>query len=633
VSARRLSRSILLALVVALSAAVSASANEPTVTEYQTGLTINSGPWGITKGPGDELWFAQNSINGVGSIAADTFVISELGSLPVVGDLRGIAEGPDGNLWVAEAASPGKIARITPAGVVTEWQADPNPSFPVDITKGPDGNLWFVSQSPEFVGRITPDGTITRFDVGLTPNSDLSSITEGPDGALWFTESANPGRIGRITTDGVITEYSAGLTPNMAPSDITEGPDGALWFTENANPGGIGRITTAGEITEFSAGLTPNAAPLSIGQGGDGALWFTESADPGAIGRITTDGVITEHRAGLTDNISPWDITEGPDGNMWFTGKAHPGRIARITVPPGVKDNNAQHVSETGATLRAKIAANAQDTYYYFEYGPTTEFGSQTDTVYAGNGWRADHFTAEASGLVEGAKYYFRPVVTNDAGTTIGDTRSFVTKIRLTETEPAPDKEKRPDFAESVVAAAQDGTIRFRPPGSRRWRRMPLGGAEIPVGATVDARRGSVSLTSAGSAGATQTGSFGGGIFSVHQPRRARGRVDLRLRGGDFSVCKRARRARSSGVVAGASRVRRVRRLWGRDRGGRFRTHGRHSHATVRGTRWLTEDRCGGTFTRVTQGAVVVRDVARRRSIVVRAGRSYLAKRRVQRRH
>jgi hypothetical protein len=75
-----------------------------------------------------------------------------------------------------------------------------------------------------------------------------------------------------------------------------------------------------------------------------------------------------------------------------------------------------------------------------------------------------------------------------------------------------------------------------------------------------------------------------------------------------------------------------VRRLWGRDSGGRFRTYGRHSHATVRGTRWLTEDRCGGTLTRVTEGAVVVRDLARRRSVVVRAGHSYLATRRAHRR-
>jgi hypothetical protein len=106
--------------------------------------------------------------------------------------------------------------------------------------------------------------------------------------------------------------------------------------------------------------------------------------------------------------------------------------------------------------------------------------------------------------------------------------------------------------------------------------------------------------------------------------------VDLHLRGGNFAACKRPR-ARRAGAGAGASRPRRVRHRWGRARGGRFRTYGRHSHATVRGTRWLTEDRCGGTLTRVTEGAVVVRDLARRRNVVVRAGHSYLAHRRAHR--
>jgi virginiamycin B lyase len=619
-------------LVAALCAAAPASAHEPTVTEYQTGLTLDSGPWGITAGPGDELWFTQNAVNGLGSIAADSFGIAELPALPLVGDARGIAEGPDGNLWVAQAASPGKIARITPAGSVTEWQADPSPSFPVDITAGPDGNLWFVSQSPEFVGRITPGGTITRFDLGLTPNSDLSSITAGPDGALWFTESANPGRIGRITTAGVITEYSAGLSPNRAPSDITAGPDGKLWFTEKANPGGIGRITTGGTITEFRSGLTDNAAPLSIAAGGDDALWFTESADPGAIGRITTDGTITEHRDGLTDDISPWHIAEGPDGNMWFTGNAHPGRIARISVPPGVKDNNAQFVEQSSATLRGKIRPNAQDTYYYYEYGPTKDFGSQTETVYAGAGWKSDHFPAEIAGLAADTEYFYQLVATNDSGTTIGDVRSFVTKSK----PPVEDggesggesaTEKQPEFARTVVAEALAGTIRYKPPGARDWLRLSTD-SEIPVGAMVDARDGSIALTTVARSGAAQTGSFGGGIFSVHQPRLALGRVDLRLRGGDFSRCRRPSRRRARGsTTAGASRVQRVRRLWGRDRGGRFRTFGRHSHATVRGTRWLTEDRCRGTFTRVTEGSVVVRDTVRRRTVVVRAGRHYFAPR------
>ena len=615
-----------------------AVAHEPTVTEFTTGLTSNSGPWGIVDGPSDRLWFTENKLDALGSLSADTNVFTELTGLGTVGNGRGIEKGPDGNLWVALAGGGGRIARISPSGTVTEFRAHENPllsTYPVDITTGPDGNLWFVSQSPEYVGRITTTGVVTTFSAGITPNSDLSSIAAGPDGNLWFTESADPGGIGRITPVGVVTEFTAGLTPNMAPTDITAGPDGKMWFTENADPGGIGRITTDGAITEFSDGLTANSGPRGIALGSDDALWFTESASPGAIGRITSTGSISEHTLGLTADTAPWYIALGPDGNMWFTGNADPGLVGRITVPPGVKTHPPQFVDDSSAMLRAKIRPNAQDTSYYFEYGQSEALGSDSAALSAGNGWDTEHFSADVDGLDAGATYYYRAVATNSAGTTVGEIRSFKTKTIFHPAGPDAEKqkEKMPEFAESVVAAAQAGTIRFRPPGSSRWRRMPVSGAEIPVGATVDARRGSIALTSAGRTGATQTGRFGAGIFSVHQPSRARGRVDLRLRGGDFSPCRRARRAHRSGVVAGASRTRRVRRLWGRDSGGRYRTYGRHSHATVRGTRWLTEDRCGGTFTRVTQGAVVVRDLARRRSVVVRAGHSYLAKRRVNRRH
>lgn len=83
------------------------------------------------------------------------------------------------------------------------------------------------------------------------------------------------------------------------------------------------------------------------------------------------------------------------------------------------------------------------------------------------------------------------------------------------------------------------------------------------------------------------------------------------------------RREREPGL---ASRNRRVRRLWGRDRGGNFRSHGGNSHATVRGTRWLTVDGCDGTLTRVTDGAVVVKDFARGRRALVREGEKYLAR-------
>jgi ferric-dicitrate binding protein FerR (iron transport regulator) len=66
--------------------------------------------------------------------------------------------------------------------------------------------------------------------------------------------------------------------------------------------------------------------------------------------------------------------------------------------------------------------------------------------------------------------------------------------------------------------------------------------------------------------------------------------------------------------------------LWARDSHGRFRTRGRNSVATVRGTRWSTRETCAGTVTRVMQGAVDVRDLRTGRTVTVRAGHAYLAR-------
>jgi len=592
--------------------AVPAAAHHPTVTEYQTGLTPNSGAWDVVDSDDGKLWFTEDALSAFGPLTAGDGLMSEFtGVLTLAGNPKGMTLRPDGNLWIAESGLGGAIARVTKEGVVTEFNAGLTASDPWDITTGPDGNLWFVSNSPAFIGRITPDGAITEFSSGLTANSQPTAITAGPDESLWFTESANPGRIGRITTDGVITENSIGLLANMAPTDITMGPDENLWFTMAGDPGAIGRITPEGVFKQFKNGLTDNARPTGIATGTDGALWFTESGNPGRIGRITTGGDITEYAEGLTPNRSPWMITAGPDGNMWFTENANPGALARISLPPLVRTHGVEHLSDSSALLEAKLRPNAQPTEFYFEYGRGESVQQQSSTDSAGAGWDPVEVSMRIEGLKPGKKYRYRVVATNDSGTTYGDTGIFTTELL------------EPKLAE-VVVAEPTGRVRVKRPGGR-WKRLVGEGAELPVGTALDMRRGKIRLTTAARNGSKQTGTFGGGVVKVRQPRRALGRVDLYLRGGNFAACRRlARRARGS-VVAGASMTGTVRRLWGRDSGGRFRTHGRHSQATVRGTRWLTEDRCNGTLTRVTEGAVVVRDFARHRRVVVRAGHSYFA--------
>ena len=603
------------------SSTADATTGGPVVSEFETGLTSGVSLWGITSGPDGNLWFTEESHNAVGRITPGA-VITEFSAGFPTGSPRGIVTGPDGNLWVAMAGGNGAIARVTKAGEVTEFDV-PTAGDPNEIAVGPDGDLWYVDSAANLIGRITPTGSITEFTDGLTGSSAPSGIAKGPDSAMWFTESA-AGKIGRITTSGVITEFSSELSGSDEPDDIAKGPDGNLWCTLNADPGGIGRITPDGDVTLFSDGLTMNSGPRGIAPGPDGALWFTESTAPGRVGRITTEGDITEYSNGFVSILNPWYIAAGPDGNMWFTANNVQGNVGRITLPPLVRDLAADQIAMTSARLRGKVRPNSQATQYHFEYGPTDAYGTTTPDAYAGSGYDLLTVTAAVDGLAPGTNYHYRLVASNDAGTTEGPDRTFQTELAPqagpSETEP---EKAEPEFAKSVVVEPE-GTVRVKTPQGE-WESLGAG-TEVPVGAMLDTRRGQVALSSRGCHGGTQTGRFGGGIFSVRQPRSGCGRVDVYLRGGSFKSCPRLTARHRRGRVAAASRAKRVRKLWGRDSGGRFRSHGRHSHATVRGTRWLTLDRCDGTLTRVTSGAVVVRDEVRHRTVTVRAGRSYFAK-------
>ena len=142
----------------------------------------------------------------------------------------------------------------------------------------------------------------------------------------------------------------------------------------------------------------------------------------------------------------------------------------------------------------------------------------------------------------------------------------------------------------------------------------------IPLGSTVDATKGKVRLTSAANrSGATQSALFYQGAFVVTQTKGAKPITQLALSGKISCATKKKKKASTS------AKKKKVRRLWG-DGKGRFRTRGKHGAATVRGTKWLTEDRCSGTLVRVKRGRVSVRDFVKRKTVLVKQGRSYVAR-------
>ena len=210
------------------------------------------------------------------------------------------------------------------------------------------------------------------------------------------------------------------------------------------------------------------------------------------------------------------------------------------------------------------------------------------------------------------------------------------------ETAPTLEQLSDPEPFEEINVATDRGTVFVKLPGgsARASQSTPSGfipltqAAQVPVGSIVQASRGSISLESTANASGSrlQRAQFFAGMFQIRQPRSRRPVTEMLLKGGSFRGCGSAKGAQPA---QRRRQGRRVRRVWGNGRGN-FRTRGRYSSATVRGTTWLTEDRCNGTLTRVARrprtNRVVVRDFVRRRSRVLRAGQSYFAARPIRRR-
>jgi uncharacterized repeat protein (TIGR01451 family) len=184
-----------------------------------------------------------------------------------------------------------------------------------------------------------------------------------------------------------------------------------------------------------------------------------------------------------------------------------------------------------------------------------------------------------------------------------------------------PPPQQLPPPPPGFVNVTPTGVVLVKLPGTDQF--VPLTDPmQLPLGTEINVTNGQITmLTSDGSSAVFFGGTFilGQGLDTSNASAMRRV-TELRLSRGNFAICTAKR------TTAAKPKPRRpVRRLWGRGKGS-FRTRGRYSATTVRGTYWLTEDRCDGTLTRVREGRVQVIDIRLRKRITLVAGQSYLAK-------
>jgi hypothetical protein len=400
-----------------------------------------------------------------------------------------------------------------------------------------------------------------------------------------MSKHGGAGRVGKATAVAVVT-LLAGLVVAPGASGV---PGGPISGTPE-----VGETLTASPAHVYHwQRCDPEASPCNT----SGVLWMLDegwSDIPGAQGHNEDTYTLTEADFGMMIRVLGKDFHLAP-----FVSSPAVGPVGGAVVSEPV---NLEPPSISGSAIEGETLTGDDGTWS----GNPTAFARQWQRS-NGAGWidipGATGSTYELT--VDDVNRRVRlQVAASNAG---GESDPAFSEPTDVVTNP-------PEFDSTANLDPVSGTVLAKLPEESQIREINEL-TQVPVGTVVDVSGGFVDLiTQRGPNEGLQTVTLWKGAFVFGQ--RPKHRITVMRLTGQLAGAASSGRAQTAG--------KRGKRLWGRGRC-RCRHRGRNSSGTARGTWWLTAERKRGTFTKVKEGTVVVRDFTRNRKVKVKAGESYLA--------
>jgi hypothetical protein len=355
------------------------------------------------------------------------------------GSIAGIAVDPSRNLWVYDTNA--QMRKFDSSGAfLTQW----NSGFgvtPVGIAVDSSINLYIVrgfpavqrmSSSGSNLGEVDGSGTATA--LGLKPSSNevyvgaSAQVRHFAGGCVTPCSSIETFGSGSTISNAVgvavrsSNSYAYVSDPGKPRVEIFE----AL-FLPNVTTGSASNIqktsaTLNGTVNPDGVALTECKFEYGTTTGYGSTIPCAESL--GSIGSGTSNVPVHADISGLTLGTLYHFRLVAKNSNGTVNGA---DKSFETLSPPVIKEEWAQSVGRTEATLIAKINPKGFATTYHLEYGTSAAYGQASEERSVGSD-TADHTVAETlAGLQPGTTYHYRFVATNSIGTTQAPDRTFTT--------------------------------------------------------------------------------------------------------------------------------------------------------------------------------------------------------------